>query len=96
DGHAATKKPAIDHRAEGKIDAIDAKAGTLTITHGPVASLKWPAMTMDFTLANSALLGALKPGASIAFTFIERKPGEWVIIKLEGTGAARPTAHTGH
>ena len=96
DGHAATKKPAIDHRAEGKIDAIDAKAGTLTITHGPVASLKWPAMTMDFALANSALLGALKPGASIAFTFIERKPGEWVIIKLEGTGAARPTAHTGH
>jgi Cu(I)/Ag(I) efflux system membrane fusion protein len=72
------------------------KAGTVTITHGPVATLKWPGMTMDFTLANSGLIGNLKPGASIEFTFIERKPGEWVIIKLAGSGAERPAAHSGH
>ncbi|TRZ99037.1 MAG: efflux RND transporter periplasmic adaptor subunit [Rhodocyclaceae bacterium] len=84
------------HQAEGKIEAIDAKAGTVSIAHGPVASLKWPGMTMDFTLANSALIGTLKPGATVAFTFIERKPGEWVIVKLEGAGAARPSAHTDH
>lgn len=84
------------HQAEGKIDAIDAKAGTVSIAHGPVASLKWPAMTMDFMLANSALIGTLKPGAAVAFTFVERKPGEWVIVKLEGTGASRPSAHSGH
>ncbi len=84
------------HQAEGKIDAIDAKAGTVSIAHGPVASLKWPAMTMDFMLANSALIGTLKPGATVAFTFVERKPGEWVIVKLEGTGASRPSAHSGH
>ena len=51
---------------------------------------------MDFTLANSGLIGNLKPGASIEFTFVERKPGEWVIVKLAGTGAARPAAHAGH
>ncbi|MBI5920671.1 MAG: efflux RND transporter periplasmic adaptor subunit [Betaproteobacteria bacterium] len=84
------------HQAEGKLEAIDAKAGTVTIEHGPVASLKWPGMTMDFALANSGLIGNLKPGATVAFTFIERKPGEWVIIKLEGTGTARPAAHSGH
>ena len=90
-------KPASgDHRGEGKLDAIDLKAGTVTITHGPVATLKWPGMTMDFTLANSGLIGNLKPGASIEFTFVERKPGEWVIVKLEGTGASRPSAHQGH
>lgn len=90
-------KPAsADHRGEGKLDAIDLKAGTVTITHGPVATLKWPGMTMDFTLANSGLIGNLKPGASIEFTFVERKPGEWVIVKLAGTGAARPAAHAGH
>ena len=90
-------KPAgTDHRGEGKLDAIDLKAGTVTITHGPVATLKWPGMTMDFTLANSGLVGNLKPGASIEFTFVERKPGEWVIVKLAGTGAARPSAHSGH
>ncbi len=84
------------HQAEGKIDAIDATAGTVSIAHGPVDSLKWPAMTMDFTLANSSLIGTLKPGATVAFTFVERKPGEWVIVKLEVTGTSRPSAHSGH
>ena len=96
-GHEAHEKPAsTDHRGTGKLDAIDPQAGTVTITHGPITSLKWPGMTMDFMLANSGLLGSLKPGASIEFTFIERKPGEWVIIKLAGTGAARPAEHSGH
>ena len=84
------------HQATGKIDTVDAKTGTVSIAHGPVGSLKWPAMTMEFTLANSALLGTLKPGATVAFTFVERKPGEWVIVKLEDTGASRPSAHSGH
>jgi Cu(I)/Ag(I) efflux system membrane fusion protein len=87
---------AASHQADGKLDAVDAKSGTVTITHGPVPSLKWPAMTMDFTLANSGLIGTLKPGATVALTFVERKPGEWVIVKLEGTGASRPSAHQGH
>lgn len=95
EGHDS-KPAATDHRGTGKLDAIDAKAGTMTITHGPIATLKWPGMTMDFTLANSGLLGNLKPGANIEFTFIERKPGEWVIVKLAGVGADRPAAHSGH
>jgi len=94
--NAAPAAKGASHHAEGKLESIDAKAGTVTISHGPVESLKWPGMTMDFTLANSGVLGSLKPGATVAFTFIERKPGEWVIVKLEGTGAARPAAHSGH
>jgi Cu(I)/Ag(I) efflux system membrane fusion protein len=31
----------------------------------PGASLKWPAMTMEFKAANAALLQALKPGAKV-------------------------------
>ena len=96
DAQKTAAHSAQEHRADGKIDAIDAKSGALTITHGPVASLKWPSMTMEFTLANSGLLGQLKPGAAVSFSFIERKPGEWVIIKLEGAGAARPAAHAAH
>ena len=99
DGAAGTPPPAAkagDHQATGRLDAIDTRSGTVTITHGPVASLKWPGMTMDFALANAGLVGGLKPGATIAFSFVERKPGEWVIVKLEGTGAARASAHQGH
>ena len=55
---AAPGKPAAGpvHRAEGTVDAIDAGAGSITMTHDPIASLKWPAMTMDFQVANRSLL----------------------------------------
>ena len=55
-------KAAVTHQADGTLDAIDAKAGTVTITHQPVASLKWPAMTMDFALANASLVGGREAG----------------------------------
>lgn len=78
----AATPAAVGHQAQGKVVEVDAKAQSVTISHGAVASLKWPAMTMDFTLANSALLKDLKPGAPIAFEFVERGKGEWVITKL--------------
>jgi Cu(I)/Ag(I) efflux system membrane fusion protein len=71
----------VGHRAVGKLDAID--GGTVTISHEPVASLKWPKMTMEFVPANAALFADIKPGTAIAFEFVERKPGEWVITKVE-------------
>lgn len=78
------------HRAVGTIDSIDVATGTISIEHGPVASLKWPGMTMEFKLANEALMKDLKPGASIDFTFVERQPGEWVITEVK-SAASTPT-----
>lgn len=93
---AATAKPhAIGHRAEGTVKAIDAKSGNVSIAHGPVASLNWPGMTMDFKPANSALFADLKPGAGIAFEFVERSPGEWVITKIEPRSDAKPASRPG-
>ena len=71
------------HQASGKVVEVDAKSQSVTISHGPVASLKWPAMTMDFKLANDSLLKDLKPGAQIAFEFVERGQGEWLITSIE-------------
>jgi len=80
----AQAKPAgAGHHADGKLLSIDEKEGTVTVTHGPVPSLKWPPMTMDFVLANPSLVANVKPGSPIAFEFVERKPGEWVITKLD-------------
>ena len=62
------------HQGEGTVDSVDAKAGTISLSHGPVPSLKWPAMTMEFKAANASLLQGLKPGAKIAIEFIERQP----------------------
>lgn len=82
----------VGHMGAGTLDTVDAKAGTLSITHGPIASLNWPAMTMEFSLANPALLGKLKPGDKVSFEFVERKPGEWVITKL----TPKPDIQAGH
>jgi len=82
-GMQAPKEASVGHRAVGTLDAVDAKAGTVTVTHEPVASLKWPAMTMEFVPANKGLVADVKPGTAIDFEFVERKPGEWVITKLE-------------
>lgn len=75
-------RPAVSHQAVGTLDGIEAD-GTLTISHEPVASLNWPKMTMGFVPANAALAANLQPGTPIRFEFVERKPGEWVITKLE-------------
>lgn len=80
----------VGHRAEGTVESVDAKAGTASIAHGAIASLKWPAMTMEFKVANEALLQQLKPRAQVAFEFVERAPGEWMItgVKALEAGAA--------
>jgi len=74
---------ALSHHAEGTVDEVDAKAGTISISHGPIESLKWPAMTMEFKVANAALLKDLKLGAMVSAEFVERQPGEWVITSVK-------------
>ena len=79
---SADGSKAVSHRAVGTVDALG-PSDTVTVTHEPVASLKWPAMTMDFAFANASLAGNAKPGARIEFEFVERKPGEFVITSVK-------------
>ncbi len=73
----------VSHRATGTVQEIDAAANVLSIAHGPIASLKWPSMTMEFAVSHNTLLKGLQAGAAITFEFVERQPGEWVIVSLE-------------
>lgn len=116
---AAHEKPersvspaAVGHKAEGTVDGIDAKNGTLSLNHGPVATLKWPAMTMEFKTANASLLSDLKPGQAVRFEFVERQPGDFVVTSIVAAGptpgkapqgkpvaapaSAGPSNHSGH
>jgi RND family efflux transporter MFP subunit len=86
--NANPDKVPVSHSAVGTLDDVDAKAGTLLITHEPVKSLNWPQMTMEFVPSNDAIAKAARPGDAIAFEFVERKPGEWVVTKIERRGAA--------
>ena len=52
----------------GTITAVDAKGGTVTIKHGPIPTIGWPAMTMTFRAFPPALLKGLRSGQRVAFT----------------------------
>jgi Cu(I)/Ag(I) efflux system protein CusF len=65
--------PAAKHgQGTGVVRAIDAKAGTLTIQHGPIPGVGWPAMTMTFKARPAALLKGLKVGQTIGFDCMVR------------------------
>ncbi len=85
----ASAPPSIGHKAEGTVGGINIKAGTLNLNHGPVLTLKWPAMMMEFKAANASLLSGLKAGQAVRFEFVERQPGEYVVTSI--AAAAPPT-----
>ena len=102
---SAAAPAAIGHKAEGSVDGIDLKAGTVSLQHGPVPSLKWPAMTMEFKAAHAGLLQGLKPGQAVSFEFVERQPGEYLLTAIAPAPGAQPAApkaaagktpHSGH
>ncbi len=40
------KSEAKSHKGVGTVKKVDAAAGTVTIAHGPIPTMKWPAMSM--------------------------------------------------
>lgn len=63
---AESKTPAVTGVGGGTIQAVDAAAQTVTIAHGPIAALKWPAMTMTFK-TSGVDLAAFKQGDQVNF-----------------------------
>ena len=79
------------HSGTGNIKEMDWARATVTIAHDPIASLNWPAMTMDFRVQDPALLRPLKPGQKVHFEIVEQPAGEYVIVRIQPR-AASPTA----
>lgn len=69
--HNMSKMPGMSAPAgpqgTGVIKKLDTKAGSVTLQHGPIAALNWPAMTMAFE-ADPALLKTVKVGQQVNFT----------------------------
>lgn len=65
-GHSGASEK-VTH-ATGRVKAIDAADGTITIAHDPIAAKNWPAMTMTFKL-NKGVLGEVKSGQRVKFCF---------------------------
>jgi len=70
------------HQASGTVARLDRDKGKVTIKHEPVASLKWPGMTMGFVVKDKALLEKAKPGGKIEFGFVQ-SGREYVITEIK-------------
>ncbi|MDD5384468.1 MAG: efflux RND transporter periplasmic adaptor subunit [Gallionella sp.] len=91
-----SKPVAVGYQTEGTLNALNTD-GTVNVTHSQIKMLGWPGMTMDLVLANSSLVTGIQPGTAINFEIVERKPGEWVITKLQAKQAALSgNPHAGH
>ena len=74
DGHQGMKSSQSDkkqamHQATGTVKSVDPAQGKVTIAHGPVESLKWPGMTMAFSVTDKTAFSKLKAGSKVEFTF---------------------------
>ena len=58
------------HKANGVVKALDAQKSTVTIAHGPVQSMKWPAMSMTFKVKDKALLDKLAVDKKVDVEFV--------------------------
>ncbi len=68
--------------AQGRIDAVDMANGKVKLSHGPIKSLGMPGMTMNFRVAEPALLEGLKPGQQVEFQVIERD-GDYFVTHIK-------------
>ncbi len=74
---ASTKSPAPAlYESVGRIEQLTPQS--VTLSHQPVPSLQWPAMTMQFRLANPQLARGLKPGDQVRFGFDQPSAGPTV------------------
>ncbi len=94
--HGAQAKPAAAtsaqiHKTKGVVEAVDQKAGSVEINHGPIPSLQWPAMSMEFKVKDKAMLAGVKKGQAVEIDIAQRAPGEFVIERMVPAGA-KPAA----
>ncbi len=93
-GVPASASASATHHGEGTVKAVDAAHASVTLAHGPIASLKWPAMTMDFKVKDAGLLRTLKPGQKIDFDLVGDAGGEYTIVGIRAAAASPATEQT--
>lgn len=86
-GQSATE---MEHETQGTIEAITDR--NITISHQPVATLKWPAMTMSFKLMKPEQARGLKTGARVRFSFVQTDSGGYQVRGIQALDAAAPEA----
>ncbi len=82
----------LAHRGEAIVEAVD--KDEITLSHGPIATLKWPAMTMAFKLPRGGLPLPVAAGERVTFEFVQQTDGSFQVTTLApAAGPASAPAH---
>jgi Cu(I)/Ag(I) efflux system membrane fusion protein len=73
------------HEGEGKVES--ATGDSLTISHGPIATMKWPAMTMGFAKPDPTSFADVRPGDTVRFQFKEGGPSGYQLVQVRKIAA---------
>lgn len=72
-----------EHDATGTINSVDKVSKTLNISHDPIKTMGMMGMTMDFRVADPAMLDNVKPGQKIKFVITADRHGRFVVVGIE-------------
>lgn len=83
-----TAQPAVhEHRGEGVVEQVG--KDEITLSHGPIPSLKWGAMTMGFMPPDKGLPPGVRVGTRVAFSIREREDGMYQITAITAKDGAK-------
>lgn len=88
-GAAPQVAQAADVQGTGTVNSVDAAGHKVNLAHNPIPAIGWPAMTMDFAVAPSVDLKALKPGTRVDFMLQRGSDGMYVIHSITPAGGQR-------
>jgi Cu(I)/Ag(I) efflux system periplasmic protein CusF len=82
----ATAPQVASVQGSGTVHSVDAAGHKVNLNHNPIPAIGWPAMTMDFAVAPSVDLRALKPGTRVNFMMQRGGDGMYVIHSITPAG----------
>jgi Cu/Ag efflux protein CusF len=78
-----------DAHGTGRVNSVDPGQHKVNMSHAPIPEIGWPAMTMEFPVAPSVDLKAIKPGMSVNFTIEQQPGGMYEIRAIAPAGGGR-------
>jgi len=74
-------------KAKAVINSIMVEHGMVNVTHDPIPSIGWPAMTMDFTVNDDVSLNKVQVGETVEISLTRTDANAYEIIKIDVAGS---------
>lgn len=64
------------------VHKVDAKSGSINVTHEAIKEIGWPKMTMDIAVTRRVDLSQLKPGAKVKVKLKQGRDKQYRVIEI--------------